>query len=82
MYLNVALPSVQIEMNVLDSSILCEQVCQGFFTGFFVHVGRDDDPSFNAADCNCVLRSACFAGGGFGGVGGCGAVCGVDVHIS
>ncbi len=37
-------------MQVLDLAVFAEELLEVFFAGFFVDVGDDDDPAFDAAD--------------------------------
>lgn len=67
-YLYVARPSVEIEVDVLDVSILGKQVRQIFFARFFVDIGGNYNPAFDASDCDRVLEGSRFACG-FLGIG-------------
>jgi hypothetical protein len=53
-------------MQILDFAIFSEQIRDVLLGGFFVDVGRDHDPAFDAADCDGVLLCARFCAGGRG----------------
>lgn len=57
-YLNITRPPIQVEMQVLDVTVVREQVRDVLLGGFFVDVRRDDDPSFDTADRDGVLGCA------------------------
>lgn len=54
-------------MQVLDSAVLSEHILQVLFSGFFVHVGDDDNPALYRANGGCA---SCGAGVASFGVSG------------
>lgn len=37
-------------MQVLDLAVLAKQILYGFLVGLLMHIGNDDDPTFDGAD--------------------------------
>jgi hypothetical protein len=68
-YLHVTRPSVQVHVQVLDSSIFAKRVLQIFLCCFLVHVGHNDDPAFNGAHGGRASLGARVAGLGVRGRG-------------
>ena len=49
-HLDITSSAIQIQVQVLDLSKVCEQIVQILLASLFVNVGDDDDPAFNGAD--------------------------------
>lgn len=48
--LDITRTSIQVEVDVHDLAVIGKEVLYVFLRGFFVHVGHDDDPSFDRCD--------------------------------
>ena len=65
-------------MQVLDITVLAEQLLQIFLTRLLMHVGDEYDPALDRAHGYSSGRGVLIGRGGFGAVAGRGAV---DLHI-